>query len=103
MNALDKSAEPLLIKQIKAALPQVKSSRAKLHVSVAREPVWEKSPLGDEVLVRWLCWSLDDENGEVVAPTFEVLSKDVTEQQLARELPSFFPGVEVVVDHDIEV
>ncbi len=75
----------------------------KLRVSVADEPKWEKSGSGDEVLVRWACWNLEKEGNEVTPPEFEVLSKDVTRERLAKELPALFPELEVEVDNAIDV
>lgn len=75
----------------------------RLRVSVARQPVWEKTSDGDEVLVRWACWTVEKHGEELTEPEFEVLSDKVTQEQLSRELPVFFPDIEIVVDDDIEI
>ena len=95
---------PLLVRRIRDALVQFGTERMTIRVSVAREPKWEKSSAGGEVLVRWLCWSIENgEEVEVVQPNFEVLSDKVTEEQLREELPAFFPNSIVIVNDDIEV
>ncbi len=93
-----------LLRRIADAIERLQPRRGKLHVSVAREPRWEKSPsTSDEVLVRWLCWSLEDGDVEIQRPEFEILSPKVTEEQLRDELPRLFPSIQVTVDDDIEV
>lgn len=91
-----------LLKRIQAALAERIWKECILRVSVAEEPKWEKSPNGDEVLVRWLCWSINDGAREVVPPEFEIVGRDVTPQRLAEELPSVFRNIEVIVDSDVE-
>jgi hypothetical protein len=93
-----------LLQRMRGALDRLKPDRGYLHVSVARDLRWEKSPSnGDEVLVRWLCWSINDGDTEISPPEFEVVAKDVTPERLARELPAIFTDVEVIVDDDIDV
>jgi len=93
-----------LLRRIAEAIERLQPKQGRLRVSVAREPRWEKSPLmSEEVFVRWICWSIEDGDKEIVPPEFEVLSPEVTEQQLRDELPRFFPSVEVRVDDQIEV
>ncbi len=93
-----------LLQRIAETLERVQPKQARLRVSVAREPKWEKSSsTSREVLVRWLCWSVEDGDHEVIPPEFEVLHPDVTEEQLRRELPLQFPAIEVTVDDDIDV
>lgn len=92
----------MLVPRIRAALSQARPGYKRIRISVADKAVWEQSSNGEQVLVRWLCWSVSDESGEIVAPTFEVLSEVVTRERLAEELPKMFPGVVVVVDGDIE-
>lgn len=93
-----------LLRRIADALERLQPKRARLHVSVAREPKWEKSVSSSrEVLVRWLCWSVEDGDREVLPPEFEVLHPDVTEEQLRDELPTHFPGIEITVDDEIAV
>ena len=94
---------PPLIQRIRSALEGAKLSHGRLHVSVAHDLKWEKSGAGGCVHVRWLCWSIDDGGKEVAPPEFEVIHEDVTCERLAAELPAFFPGLEVRVDHDITV
>ena len=95
-------ASPLL-QRIREALNAHAPFEGTLRVSVANEPKWEKSSSGGEVLVRWACWNLEVNGNEVTEPVFEVLSKDVTRERLARELPEFFPEIKVEVDDAIEV
>lgn len=92
-----------LLKRIRAALDSLPANGAILRVSVADEPKWEKSKSGGEVLVRWLCWSIEQDGQEVSAPEFEVLHQDVTKERLSSELPAVFPDVQVRVDNDIDV
>ena len=92
-----------LLQRIREALNANAPFKGKLRVSVADETKWEKSRSGDEVLVRWACWNLEVNGNEVTEPMFEVLSKDVTRERLAIELPGFFPGIEVEVDNAIDV
>ncbi|NUQ76259.1 MAG: hypothetical protein HUU21_22190 [Polyangiaceae bacterium] len=92
-----------LLQRIRDALNANAPFKGKLRVSVADEPQWETSSSGEEVFVRWACWNLEADNIEVTEPVFEVLSKDVTRERLAAELPEFFPNVEVEVDNAIEV
>jgi hypothetical protein len=92
-----------LLQRIREALEANAPFKGKLRVSVADTPKWERISSGDEVLVRWACWNLEVGNDEVTEPVFEVLSQDVTREQLAAELPEFFPDVAVEVDNAIEV
>lgn len=92
-----------LLQRIQSALDGNSFEQCILRVSVAEEPKWEKSPHGDEVLVRWLCWSINDGEREIVPPEFEVVGKDVTSQRLADDLPSIFKDIEIIVDSDIDV
>lgn len=90
-----------LVTAIKRRLDGLSLLDPVLRVSVADEPVWEKSKKGDFVHVRWMCWSVEDGGMEVVEPNFEVLSHLVTRSQLAQELPAFFDSLKVIVDNDI--
>jgi hypothetical protein len=92
-----------LLQRMRDAINKHAPFTGKLHVSVADEPKWEKSGSGDEVLVRWACWNLEEGGNEVTQPEFEVLSKDVTRERLANELPTLFPELEVDVDNAIDV
>lgn len=93
---------PPLVETIREFIDYRGIDSGTLHVSVAQDMKWEKSQAGDEVLVRWLCWSVNDANKEIVPPQFEVVGAQVTLETLAKELPDFFPGLEVIVDNDIE-
>ncbi len=53
--------------------------------------------------MRWLCWSVNDDDREVVAPEFEAAHQDVTEERLRQELPLLFPDIRVVVDSNIDM
>jgi hypothetical protein len=92
-----------LLKRIKEALDTAKPARGLLRVSVADDPRWEKNAAGNEIFVRWICWSIDDGDEEVIPPEFEVVHESVTRERLARELPTIFPDLEVLVDNDIKV
>jgi hypothetical protein len=91
-----------LLRRIRAALDSLELDNGRLVISVADEPKWERSASGDEVLVRWLCWSIENDGQEVVAPEFEVVGTDVTRERLAIELPDLFRDVQVTVDNEIE-
>ena len=100
-NAKDNSK---LVQRIKRVLEDVSDSNVVLHVSVAKKPIWEELGCGEMVHVRWICWSVEDcEGNELHPPEFDVLSPMVTKERLAEELPDVFDGVKVVVDDDIEV
>ena len=99
MNSVETSP---LLQRIRAALDSLNLDGAVLRVSVADEPKWEKSLSGDEVLARWLCWSIEHSGKEVSAPEFEVVHQDITRQRLAAELPAVFSDIEVIVDSDID-
>ena len=75
----------------------------KLRVSVADAPKWEKSSSGDQLLVRWACWNLEEGDREITPPEFEALCDSETAENLAVELRVFFPDVEVEVDNDIDM
>lgn len=99
-----RSNSSLFVKRIREKLRLLpEDGEILLRVSVAAKARWEKTDSEDEVLVRWACWTVERHGKEITAPEFEVLSDQVTREQLARELPSFFPGVEVIVDEDIDV
>jgi hypothetical protein len=91
------------VRGIREAIVAHSPFTGKLRVSVADEPRWEDSSSGDQVLVRWACWNLEENGVDLTAPVFEVLGKDVTREQLAAELPMLFPGVQIEVDNDIDV
>jgi len=91
-----------LVQRIREAIMAHSPFSGILHVSVADEPKWERSHAGDSILVRWMCWNLEDNGVEVTDVIFEVLSKDVTRERLAHDLTLLFPGVEVRVDNAIE-
>ena len=90
------------VDRVRERLSTLGSQSLGLRVSVADEAVWESSGDGDRVLVRWVCWNVVDHGKQVGHPEFEVLSQRVTREQLAEELPNLFPGIEVVVDNDID-
>ena len=92
-----------LLRRIRNTLESLALDHCTLRVSVADTAQWEKSAAGDEVLVRWLCWSVESNGQELIRSEFEVVGKDVTRERLAEELPHIFPDVEVSVDNDIEV
>ncbi|MCU0786242.1 MAG: hypothetical protein MUF81_19785 [Verrucomicrobia bacterium] len=102
-NHINSPENSMLVRRIRLALGDLELERGRLHISVARESKWEKSPSGSNVLVRWLCWSVEDGGKEVLPPSFEVLSDTVTQEMLASELPKVFGEIEVVVDDNIEV
>lgn len=91
-----------LLRRIQRALDENSFEQGILRVSVTDEPKWEKSSNGDEVLVRWLCWSINDGERELVPPEFEVVGKEVTAERLANEIPNSFKDIEIIVDNDID-
>lgn len=91
----------VLLQRMQRALDEFDSVDGTLHVSVASAPKWERSENGDEVLVRWLCWSIESADREINEPEFDVVSQHVTQELLADELPKIFPKIKVVVDDDI--
>jgi hypothetical protein len=92
-----------LFQRMRQAINEHAPFNGKLRVSVADEPKWEKSGSGDEILVRWACWNLEEGDKEVTQPEFEVLCDHETRERLARELRAFFPDVEVEVDNEIDM
>jgi len=92
-----------LVGRIRAALDRASVDQPMLRGSVARDTSWEKSPSGDEVLVRWLCWSVHDGDVEIIPPEFEVVGKQITSEKLRKELPDSFPDLNISVDNDIDV
>ena len=92
-----------LVQRIRRTLDGLELAHARLYVSVARDMKWEESGAGGSVHVRWLCWSIEDGDREVVAPEFEIVGETVTRERLMAELPVFFPDIEVRVDHEIDV
>jgi hypothetical protein len=92
-----------LLRRIRDAINARAPFKGKLRVSVADQAKWEKSGSGDEVLVRWACWNLEQGGSEVTQPEFEVLGKGVTRERLASELPALFPELEVEIDNAIDV
>ena len=91
------------LRRIREALDAHAPFNGRLRVSVADEPRWEKSSSGDEILVRWVCWNLEEGDQEITPPEFEVLCDTETREGLASELPEFFPEIEVMVDNDIDM
>ena len=95
---------PRLIERIQKALAQLTFAyTGTLRVSVSKNMQWEELPDGRQVRVRWLCWSILDGITEVVSPEFDLASESVTRERLEAELPDIFSGLQVIVDHDIEV
>lgn len=91
-----------LLRRIFSALLETSPRRPLLRVSIEADAKWEQDG-DDEILIRYLCWSINDNDVEVRAPEFEIVGDDVTRQRLERELPAVFPNVQIVVDHDIEL
>jgi len=102
---MSRNAPPdsLLIRRIRSAIKGVSVDRPTLRVSVAKNTNWEESPSGDQVLVRWLCWSVLDGDVEIIPAEFEVVSKQTTSEVLAKELPDIFPDLKISVDNVIDV
>jgi len=92
-----------LVQRISTALEKYSFEHVRLRVSVAKQPKWEQSHKGDEVLVRWICWSIETGDIELTPPEFEVVSKNITEEILAHDLPVIFDHIEVLVDSDIDM
>ncbi|TKD03799.1 hypothetical protein [Polyangium fumosum] len=102
MKDVTVDASPL-VRRIREALSARTPFDGKVRISVADEPRWETTNSGDQVLVRWACWTLERNGVELTEPVFEVLCKDITRQSLADDLSSRFPGVEIEVDNAIEL
>ncbi|MEZ4302516.1 MAG: hypothetical protein R3B70_46740 [Polyangiaceae bacterium] len=103
MSSNSGSGMSTLLTEIVRAIECMRPANGRIRVSVAREAKWEKSTSnGDEVLVRWLCWSVEDGEKEIVPPQFAVVSVNVTEERLRHELPARFPSVDIIVDDDID-
>lgn len=92
-----------LLKRIRQKLDSLTLSKARMRFSVADEPRWEPSENGEQVLVRWACWTIESDGQEVTAPEYEPLSKEVTRTRLEIDLPTAFPDIDVVVENDVEV
>ncbi|MDC0742815.1 hypothetical protein [Polyangium mundeleinium] len=92
-----------LVRRIREAISACAPFDGKVRVSVADEPRWETTSSGDQVLVRWACWTLERNGVELTEPVFEVLCKDITRESLADDLSSRLPDVEIEVDNAIEV
>lgn len=91
-----------LLRRIAAALDETSPERPTLRISIEVDAKWEKDG-EDEILIRYLCWSINDGDIEVRGPEFEIVGDDVTRERLERELPLVFPTVGILVDHDIEL
>jgi hypothetical protein len=102
MNTANTLTSPLL-NRIAKAIEKARPAKGILRVSVSPRPKWEPSPNGEQVLVRWICWSVNDGDREVVAPEFDVVRQEVTKERLAAELPAVFPGIEVIVDNETDM
>ena len=93
----------LFVRRIREALLANAPFSGILHVSISDEMKWEETNYGYKVHVRWACWNLEDSDGNVTEPEFEVLGETATRERLAAELPALFPSVTVIVDDDIEM
>lgn len=93
----------LFVRRIREALVVHAPFNGILHISVSDEMKWEQTNDGYKVLVRWACWNLENSDGNVTEPEFEVLGETATRERLAVELPALFPSVTVIVDDDIEM
>jgi len=91
-----------LVGRIRTALVGLTGS-IRLRISVANDSIWESTKDGSRYLVRWMCWSIEVDGKERLAPEFAILGDHETRDKLAKELPLLFPDIDVVVDHDIEV
>jgi hypothetical protein len=94
---------PILVSRILEALYLLgypKRQNLLIHVSVAKNTSIERFQ-NDLIRVRWLCWSILCDQGEIRPPEYEVLSEDISRERLEQELPIFFPGVSMIVDDDI--
>lgn len=93
----------LFVRRIRDALSACAPFDGILHVSVSDRLKWEETGQGYQVLVRWACWNLENDDGNITEPEFEALGEAATRERLAMELPAFFPEIEVVVDDDIDM
>lgn len=92
-----------LLKRIRQRLDSLALSKGRLRFSIADDARWEASDNGDQVLVRWACWTIEDDGQEVTAPEYEALSQAVTRDRLMIDLPAAFRDIEVIVDNEIDV
>lgn len=93
---------PRLVERMRAALREHKLVVPVVRVSVADVPRWEEMPTGETVLIRWLCWNIEEAGTVITIPEFEVLHPDITSEVLRSDLPEYFPGATVIVDDDID-
>lgn len=92
-----------LIRRMQSALSESGLDNPILRVSVADNPVVEATKEGRGHIIRWMCWSIESFQEEVVPPEFVVLHDAITGDQLRHELPILLPGVTIVVDNDVDI
>ena len=97
MNIMSEEKPPFetspLTRRIRDAVDRHAPFSGKIHISVADEAKWEKSKSGDEVLVRWACWNLEDGSNEVTSSCPESLRNDVPPMARMPLLSHFFGAV----------
>ncbi len=103
VNVKQTPENSLFVRRIREALVAHAAFNGILHVSVSDEMKWEQTNDGYKVLVRWACWNLENNDGNVTEPEFEVLGETATRERLAAELPAIFPEITVVIDDVIDV
>ncbi len=93
-----------ILKDIKLAINEFKLSSGSVHISLSKNVVEEEFENRQFAMVRWLCWSIDDQNGnEVVEPRYEVCGPDLTLEEIQSAFGESVDGLSVLLDHDIGV
>ena len=88
-----------LFNEIQDALDSNDSNSATIRISLT-EPEWYQPPDGgSKAWVRWLCWSLtDDQLVDVIKPVFHVVHGELSLDAVRADASTAFTGRNVVVD-----
>jgi hypothetical protein len=88
-----------LFNEIQTALDSKESKQIKIRISLT-EPEWFQPTDGSaKAWVRWLCWSLTDENlTDLSKPIFHVVHGDLGMQTLQDDASARFVEYPVIVD-----
>ena len=93
-----------ILEDIKVAISKHKLITGTVHISLSKNVVEEEFENGQLAMVRWLCWSIDNQNGyEVVEPTYEVCCPDLTLEEIQIAFGERLDGLSILFDHDIGV
>lgn len=95
--------QPRFLPEILAQIRDIGLKRGAVSISVAKKAVEEK--LSDGIyMVRWLCWTLHDEEGkEVTPPEFRILGEGCDVEVVRSGVPKTLLGLDVYVDTDVDV